>query len=102
VNIIPKGPAEVIPLIFDFRARLGALAYGASIDSIAALTVDPPGALDIGVAGDAMIDDLSRIEVAVVATGGVVDRLYACTCRANVVHSGGTYVFDVVLYVLVR
>lgn len=102
MNVIRKGPSEVIPLIFDYRARLGDLAHGATIQSIESLSVAPDDELDIGTAGNALIDPLSELEVAVVATGGVACKIYTCTCRATVRHSGADYTFDVVLYVLVH
>ena len=102
MKFIPKSPSEVIPLIFDYRTRLGGLAAGATIQSVDALTVDPTGELSIGTIGEALIDELSQIEVAVVATGGTSPKIYACTCRSTVNHSGSEYVFDVVLHVLVR
>ena len=61
----------------------------------------PAGSLAIGLPQDALIDELSGLEVAVVATGGNINTIYSCRCRAQIEHSGGEYVFDVTVNLVV-
>ena len=102
MKFVRKTPAEVMPLVFDFRHRLNGLSDGAIIKPpILALEVTPAGALSLGLPQDALIDELSGLEVAVVATGGTVNTIYSCRCRAQIEHSGGEYVFDVAINMVV-
>jgi hypothetical protein len=102
--MIVKRPDESIPVTFDFADRLGALAPGAAITAVEALSVDPAGTagdLEVGDVGDAVIDQVGQLAVQVVATGGRAWVKYRPVCRATVQHSGGEYLFEVELDVRV-
>lgn len=103
---IIKYEAEDIPLIFDFTTRLGALAPGARISEVLALSVTPTGDandLDIGAVGDAAIDEVSELMVQVRAIKGrATIGVYRPRCTATVVHAGTTYPLIVALDVYVR
>lgn len=103
---IVKYEDEEIPLLFDFTTRLGALAPGARISEVLELSVTPTGDsddLNIGVVGDAAIDEVSELMVQVRAIKGRASvRAYSARCKATVVHAGTTYPLIVVLPVYVR
>ena len=105
-KLIIKYEAEEIPLLFDFSERLGALAQGARITEVLELTVSPTGDaedLDIGVVGDAVIDEVTDLSVQVRAIKGRADvRRYEARCKATVVHAGSTYplIVELIVYLL--
>lgn len=103
---IVKYEVEEMPLIFDFATRLGSLASGAEVVEVLELSVTPTGDendLDIGVVGDAAIDEVTGLQVQVRAAKGraAVNKYYP-RCKATIVHAGVTYPLIVELEVYVR
>ena len=101
MKFIRKTSAEVVPLNFDFRRRLNSMSDGAIITQVLELEVTPPGSLILGLPQDALINEEDHLQVGVVVTGGAVNTIYQCRCRAEVMYAGGEYIFDVMVNLLV-